>query len=163
MASNASPVSRATHFISAVIYLLASLALIFASMLMIFRSLYDLYVIVAVERVVTKDIIDSISFTIVAIAVFDVGRYILEEEVQRHKELTSLAEVRKTLTRFMVAIAVALSLEGLVGVFDAAVKDPTKLIYPVAVVLCAVVVMLGLGLYQRISVDIERSAGSEEP
>jgi hypothetical protein len=95
---------------------------------MIFRSLYDLYVIIAVDRVVTKDIIDSISFTIVAIAVFDVGRYILEKEVQRHKELTSFAEVRKTLTRFMVAIAVALSLEGLVGVFDAAVKDATKLI-----------------------------------
>jgi hypothetical protein len=92
---------------------------------------------------------------------WDIGRYILEEEVQQDKELTSLAEVRKTLTRFMVAVA--LSLEGLVGVFDAAVKDPTKLIYPVAVVLCAVVVMLGLGLYQRISVDVERSADSEAP
>jgi uncharacterized membrane protein YiaA len=162
MSPNTSPLNRLIFFISAGIYFLASLALIIASLLMIFRSLYDLYVIIAVERVVTKDIIDSISFTIVAIAVFDVGRYILEEEVQRHKELTSLAEVRKTLTRFMVAIAVALSLEGLVGVFDAAVKDATKLIYPVAVVLCAVVVMLGLALYQRISVDVERSADSDD-
>lgn len=129
--------------------------------MMIFRSLYDLYVIVAIDRAITKDIIDSISFTIVAIAVFDVGRYLLEEEVQTHKELTSLSQVRQTLTRFMVAIAVALSLEGLVGVFDAAVKDPTMLLYPVGVVLCAVVVMLGLGLYQRISVGIERSMGSD--
>jgi hypothetical protein len=162
MSSNTSPLNRLSFFISAGIYFLASLALIIASLLMIFRSLYDLYVIIAVERVVTKDIIDSISFTIVAIAVFDVGRYILEEEVQRQNELTSLSEVRKTLTRFMVAIAIALSLEGLVGVFDAAVKDTTKLIYPVAVVLCAVVVMLGLALYRRMSIDVERSAGSED-
>jgi len=56
------------------VYFLASLALIIASLLIIFRSLYDLYVIVAVDQVVTKEIIDSISFTIVAIAVFDVGR-----------------------------------------------------------------------------------------
>jgi len=56
------------------VYFLASLALIIASLLMMFRSLYDLYVIVAVDQVVTKEIIDSISFTIVAIAVFDVGR-----------------------------------------------------------------------------------------
>jgi len=47
-------------------------------------------------------------------------------------------------------------------VFDAAVKDATKLIHLVAVVLCAVVVMLGLALYQWISVDVERSADSDD-
>jgi len=153
---------RLARFLSAGIFLLASLSLIIASLLMIFRSLYDLYVIVAVKQVVTKDIIDSISFTIVAIAVFDVGRYLLEEEVRRHKELISLVEVRHTLTRFMVAISIALSLEGLVGVFEAAVKDPTQLVYPIAVVLSAVAVMLGLGVYQRISVAVERSIRSSD-
>jgi hypothetical protein len=44
----------------------------------------------------------------------------------------------------------------LVGVFEAAVKDPTNLVYPVAVVLSAVVVMLGLGIYQRLSITVER-------
>jgi hypothetical protein len=147
---------RLTYFLSVGVYFLASLSLILASLLMIIRSLFDLYVIIAVDQVVTKDIIDSISFTVVAIAVFDVGRYLLEEEVRRHKELGSITEVRRTLTRFMVAIAIALSLEGLVGVFEAAVKDPTNLVYPVAVVLSAVVVMLGLGIYQRLSTTVEQ-------
>jgi hypothetical protein len=74
MSSNTSPLNRLTFFMSVGVYFLASLALIIASLLIIFRSLYDLYVIVAVDQVVTKEIIDSISFTIVAIAVFDVGR-----------------------------------------------------------------------------------------
>lgn len=119
-------------------------------------GLFDLYQIIAVARVVAKGIIDSISFTVVAIAVFDVRRYLPEEEVQRHKELGSQTEVRQTLTRFMVAIAIALSLEGLVGIFEAAIKDPKNLLYPMAVVLAPVVVMLGLGVYQRLSITLER-------
>ncbi|MGB5834827.1 MAG: hypothetical protein WBG92_22970 [Thiohalocapsa sp.] len=149
-------VRRPTRYLAVGFYFLASLALILASLLMIGRSLFDLYTIIVVEHAVTKDIIDSISFAVVAIAVFDVGRYLLEEEVQRRKELSSQSEVRQTLTRFMVATAVALSLEGLVGVFEAAVKQPANLVYPVMVVVAAVLVVLALGVYQRLSVTVEK-------
>ena len=147
---------RITHICSTALYLLASLSLILAAFCMIFKSLHDLYLLILIDGQVSKDIINTISYTIVAIAVFDVGRYLLEEEVQREKELRLPMEVRHTLTRFMVVISIALSLEGLVGVFEMGNREITNLLYPVAVVLCAVLVMLGLGLYQRLSIGSER-------
>jgi len=59
---------------------------------------------------------------VVAMAVFDVSRFLLEEEVFRNRELGSPTEARVTLTKFFVIISIAVSLEALVFIFDAAKK-----------------------------------------
>ena len=55
----------------------------------------------------------------------------------------------------MVVVAIALSLEGLVGVFEMGNKDIRGVLFPLAIVLSAVVVLIGLGVYQRLSAGIE--------
>jgi len=127
-----------------------------AAFTMVGKALFDLYTLLFVEFRISKSILDAISYTIIAIAVFDVGRYLIEEEVQRNKELRTPGEACRTLTRFMVVITIALALEGLVGVFEAGNRDITKVLFPLALVLSAVVVMVGLGVYQRMSLLTEQ-------
>ena len=125
------------------------------NLLKISLSSHEVYVSVLVEGKIDKDILNAITYTVIAIAVCDVGRFLVAEEVEHEKRLHSLAEIRKTITRFMVVISIALSLEGLVGVFEAGNSNMTEVLYPIAIVICAILVLVALGFYQRFSVETE--------
>lgn len=101
-------------------------------------------------------ILDAIGLVIIAIALFDVARYILEEEVAKTKELRSPHEARKTLTKFIVIIFIAVSLESLVYTFIASKQDIRLLIYPAALLCSAVFLIIGLGIYQKLSIQVEK-------
>jgi hypothetical protein len=139
-----------SSYVSRLLYFLTSVSLIFASFLLICKAFYDLYVFVIIHGEINKNLLDAISFAIIAIAVLDVGRYLLEEEVQREKQLHSPNEARRTLTRFMVVIAIAVALEGLVGVFEASGKNVQVVLYPLALIMGSVLVMVGLGIFLRL-------------
>ena len=106
-----------------------------------------------------QDLLQAISAIIISIAVIDVARYLIEEEVFRDKELRSPGEARKTLTKVFVIIAIAVSLEGLVFIFKAGMDDIRLLAYPSVLLLCGTASMVGLGLYQRLSVSVEEDIG----
>ncbi|MCB1119297.1 MAG: hypothetical protein KDK65_04995 [Chlamydiia bacterium] len=90
-------------------------------------------------------------------AIFDVGRYLLEEEVFRDHELRSPKEARQSLTKFMVIIVIAITLEALLNVIRTATTDVRLLIYPAGLFLVAVALLVGLGVYQRYSVMAEQA------
>ena len=148
-------VHRVTHWVTTLLYSIASLTLILAAFSLAGKALYEVYVSVLVEGKIDKDILNAITYTVIAIAVCDVGRFLVAEEVEHEKRLHSLAEIRKTITRFMVVISIALSLEGLVGVFEAGNSNMTEVVYPIAIVICAILVLVALGFYQRFSVETE--------
>lgn len=106
--------------------------------------------------------LDFVSYLIISVAIFDVGRYLLEEEVLRQRELRSPSEARKSLTKFMVIIVIAINLEALIHVIKAGVKDVTLLIYPVALFFAATFSLIGLGIYQRLSASTEKELGKED-
>ena len=56
----------------------------------------------------------------------------------------------------MVIISIAVSIEGLVYVFKAGTKDVTLLLYPASLILVSAFLIVGLGVYQKLSVTIER-------
>ncbi len=101
-------------------------------------------------------LLDLVSYFIIAVAIFDVGRYLLEEEVFRDRELRSPAEARRSLTKFMVIIVIAVTLESLLAVIKVSTSETLDhLIYPAALFMVAVFLLVGLGLYQRLSVLTE--------
>jgi putative Mn2+ efflux pump MntP len=53
--------------------------------------------------------------------------------------------------KFLVIIAIAVSLEALVFIFDAGKKDISNLIYPTFLLIAAVLVVVGLGVYQKLT------------
>jgi hypothetical protein len=88
-------------------------------------------------------------------AVFDVAKYFIEEEVIRGRELREAAEARRSLTKFVSTIAIAVFIEGLVIVFQASKEDLSSMIYPTALLLTATLIVVGLGAFQRLSAEVE--------
>ena len=109
-----------------------------------------------------SEILNLASRLIIAAAIFDVGRYLLEEEVFRDRELRSPVEARRSLTKFMVIIVIAVTLESLLAVIKASTSSLSELIYPAALFFVAVLLLVGLGLYQRLSVLAEVEASESQ-
>lgn len=104
-------------------------------------------------------ILGALGYVIVAIAVFDVAKYMFEEEVTGVHEKRGAAVARRSLTKFLSTIVIALFLEGLVVVFKTARSDVALLGYPTALFLVSVLVLVGLGVYQRFSASVEEKVG----
>lgn len=107
-------------------------------------------------------ILDILGYVIVAIAVFDVAKYLFEDEVRRGSEKRSAAEARRSLTKFLSTILIALFLEGLVLVFKTAREDVEQMLYPVALIGVSVLVLVGLGVFQRLSATVEEKVGDDD-
>ncbi|MCW2266601.1 putative effector of murein hydrolase LrgA (UPF0299 family) [Gluconobacter cerinus] len=103
-----------------------------------------------------EEIVQAISYVVIAIAVFDVAKYFIEEEVLRSREKQSLSEARVSLTKFMTTIIIAVFIEGLVGVFERSGKAPEDILYPAALLVVATFMVMALGTYQKLSVNAER-------
>jgi TctA family transporter len=105
--------------------------------------------------------LEGIGMVIVALAVFDVSKYLIEEELLRERELRSAEEARKTLTKFLTIVIIAVSLESVVFVFQAGKEDMTRLIYPAALLAVVGLLVAVLGLYQRMSRTTEERDRSD--
>jgi putative Mn2+ efflux pump MntP len=107
-------------------------------------------------------VLRGVGYIIIAIAVFEVAKYIVEEELVHEREMRSAAEARRSLTKFVSTIAIAVFLEGLVTVFRVSHANVQDLIYPSLLLFAAVVMILGLGAFQRLSATVEQEVGKED-
>ena len=107
-------------------------------------------------------LLEAVGYTVIAIAVFDVGKYLLEEEAIRAREMRQAAEARRSLTKFISTIAIAVFLEGLVAVFEAGKKDVPMMIYPTLLLFTGVMLVIGLGVYQRLSASVENETSDRD-
>lgn len=103
-----------------------------------------------------EEILQAISYVVISIAVFDVAKYFIEEEVLRPKGKQSIAEARVSLTKFMTTVIIAVFIEGLVGVFERSGKAPADILYPAALLVVATGMVVALGGYQKLSIGAER-------
>ena len=89
--------------------------------------IYGVVEIVAVGISSWKDaggaMLAAIGYVVIAMAVFDVAKYFIEEEVIRGREMRERGEARRSLTKFVSTIAIAVFIEGLVIVFQASKDD----------------------------------------
>jgi hypothetical protein len=82
-----------------------------------------------------------------ALAIFDLAKTTLEEEVLMHKDIFRHSSTRRTITRFMAAILIAVSIESLLLMFKSALGDGAYLLQAVWMMLAAVGLLAGLGVY----------------
>jgi hypothetical protein len=104
----------------------------------------------------TQRLLTAVGYVVIAVAVFDVAKYIIEEEVVRERELRHVSEVRRSLTRFTATVLIAVFLEAIVLIFKVAEDDIALTIYPAILLFAGVGMLLGLGVFQRIAVNVER-------
>jgi hypothetical protein len=88
-----------------------------------------------------------IIFLTLSLAIFDLAKTILEEEVLTHKDIFRHSSTRRTITRFIAAILIAVSIESLLLMFKAALGDGTGLLPAVGMMLTVVGLLIALGLY----------------
>lgn len=96
-----------------------------------------------------------IIFLTLALAIFDLGKTILEEEVLMHKDIFRHSSTRRTITRFIAAILIAVSIEALLLMFKAALGVNGDILSAVAMMLTAVGLLVGLGIYVYLGAQAE--------
>ena len=133
------------------VYGLISLSLGLISLTMMAVALWNIWVSVHEKTLLVKALLDAIGLIVIGMAVFDVSKFLLEEEVFHSTGAKSPEHQRETLLKFLIIIAIAVSLEALVFVFDAGKKDITNLIYPTFLLIAAVLLVVGLGIYQNLT------------
>lgn len=83
-----------------------------------------------------------------ALAIFDLAKTTLEEEVLLYKDILKHSSTRRTITRFIAAIIIALSIEALLMIFKSALQGSGQFIVEaVWVVIAAAFLLLSLGVY----------------
>lgn len=107
-------------------------------------------------------LLTAVGYVVIAIAVFDVAKYLLEEEVVRERELRRVGEVRRSLTRFTSTILIAVLLEAIVLIFKFAEDDISLTVYPAVLLFAGVAMLIGLGLFQRLAATAEHATGEHD-
>lgn len=92
---------------------------------------------------------------VVAIAVFEIAKFLIEEEILRGREMRVASEARRSLTHFVSTIAIAVFLEALVILFQVSRENVPYLIYPTMLFVAGILLVLGLAIYQRLSASVE--------
>ena len=97
----------------------------------------------------------AILFLTLALAIFDLGKTILEEEVLMHKDIFRHSSTRRTITRFIAAILIAVSIEALLLMFKSALGDGAHMLEAVWMMFAAVGLLTGLGIYVNLGAKAE--------
>ena len=151
---------RLLDLVTRTVFGIASVALmLLAAALIIYAGVQVVAVFRQAEANVGSTLLEAVGYTIISIAVFDVAKYLLEEEAIRAREMRHAGEARRSLTKFISTIAIAVFLEALVSVFEAAKQDMRMMLYPTLLLFGGISLIVGLGVYQRLSASVERDMG----
>lgn len=104
-------------------------------------------------------VLESVALLTVALVALELSQTILEEEVQREAHMSAPTRVRRFLSRFMVVLVVALSIEALVAVFRFSHEAPEHMPYAGVIGLVAAALLAAWGVFIRLN----RSAEEMEP
>ncbi len=119
-----------------------------------FHSLRDVFVNPSKIIDTTPSFQATILLTL-ALAIFDLAKTIFEEEVLLRKDVRRHSATRRTLTRFIASILIAISIEALMLVFKFAIQDPSHLNEAGWLVFTVVGLLIGLGLYVYLGAQAE--------
>src|SRR4030095_14760686 len=100
-------------------------------------------------------VIESIGLLAVALVGLEMAQTVVEEEVVRRVHVSAPTRVRRYLSRFLVVVVVALSIERLVAVVQAPHQRPETLPHAAAVAIGAAALLLAWGAFVRLNATAE--------
>lgn len=146
-------VSRIFSFIHACmagLFVIAALLLIVIASKGVWVALVD-----GLNREAAQQVIEAIGLLAAAVVALQIAQTIAEEEVARAAHISGPTRVRRFLSRFMVVVVVAISIEALVATFRASHGEPLQLVYAASVLLAAGVLLAAWGVFVRLNVYAE--------
>jgi hypothetical protein len=149
--------NRTMEWLSRIAFGTASLVLMAMSLALVVIGATEFYVAATGPWAESGDaLFGAIGYVIIAIAVFDLAKYFIEEEVIRGREMRQASEARRSLTKFIATISIAVFIEALVIVVRVSKQNVDQMLFPTLLLLTAILIVIGLGIYQRLSAEVER-------
>lgn len=99
--------------------------------------------------------IESIGLITVSLVALEMAQTVIEEEVVRRVHVSAPTRVRRYLSRFLVVVVVALSIESLVGVVEALHDNPGQLPQAASVAVGAAALLAAWGAFVRLNRSVE--------
>jgi uncharacterized membrane protein YczE len=140
------------------IYSCIVLGLFFIVGILLFSAgteIYDLILDPTSEKLHIKPF-SIIIFLTLALAIFDLAKTTVEEEVLMHKDILRHSSTRRTITRFIATILIAVSIEALLLMFKSVLGSPEYLSKAVAMMATSVGLLIGLGVYVYLGAKAEQ-------
>jgi hypothetical protein len=147
----------AGHFVISLLFVAAAVALIVIAGAQLWQGIQLFDEVGVVERL--NAVLESIAVLTVALASLELGQTILEEEVQRDAQMSAPTRVRRFLSRFMIVLVVALTIETLVLAFRVGKNAPEYLPYVASIGAATAALLIAWGVFVRLN----RSAEELEP
>jgi len=142
-----------------------SLLFLALSLLLIGLAGYQFYAGLAAEKELVSIFVQSINTAIISLAIFELGIGIGKEYSVEDEDDNAYLVIRRTITRFVATVCIALVLESLIMIIKYSQLDLAgNLYYPVGILLGTSVLLSSLGIFlhfsRRDGVDRHRHAGS---
>ena len=134
------------HGLMAILFACAALVLIITAAKMGWLAFAG-----GLDRNAAQQIIEAVGLLAVAVVALQIAQTIAEEEVIRDAHISGPTRVRRFLSRFLVVVVVALTIEGLVATFKAVHEDPAHLLYAASIVVSAGVLLAGWAIFVRMN------------
>lgn len=148
---NGDELRRRVHPFFQVIYAIIGVMLVMVAGLLLFYAGKAMFDVVHEHIKATTQIFEVVILVTLGLAIFDLGKTILEEEVLLHKDIHHEGSTRRTISRFMSAIVIAVSIESLLLMFKSLLGDATHLNSAVLMLVAAVALLVGLGIYLKLT------------
>jgi len=103
------------------------------------------------DRAAAQQIIEAIGLLAAAVVALQIAHTIAEEEVVRDAHISGPTRVRRFISRFLVVVVVALTIESLVATFKAGQEDPAHILYAATMVFAAGILLAGWGVFIRLN------------
>lgn len=150
------------QIVSRIVFGIAAAILIVLALTIVVFGLAELIVTIRESwRDATDAALTAIGYVVIAIAVFDVSRYFLEEEVLQTRDARGFGDDGRGLGRFLTTIVIAVFIEGLVIVFQVSKRDITEILYPTALIITAVIILFGLVIYRFGLIKMRRNPNEQ--
>ena len=142
------------HPVFQAVYGLIGAALICVALWLLGAAFYSLLGGFSLTHDATGTSFGVVVMLTLALAIFDLGKTILEEEVLMSKDINHYHSTRRTIMRFMSAIIIAVSIEALLLMFKSVLNGHTEqILNGVWMLLSGVGLLAGLGVYLKLSRD----------
>lgn len=148
---NGDELRRRVHPFFQAVYALIGVMLVLIASLLLYYGGKDMYSVVYKHIDEPIKIFGAVILVTLGLAIFDLGKTILEEEVFLHKDIHHEGSMRRTISRFMSAIVIAVSIESLLLMFKSLLGGEDHLNSAVLMLFAAVSMLVGLGVYLKLT------------
>lgn len=136
------------HTVTKAFYTIAGYSMILLSVFMVVYSMYDFIHSFLIKGIFDLDTIFKpvIALTL-GVAIFDLAKTILEQEVYFKSYSKNSKVETKMITKFLISIIIALSIEGLMVVFKIAINDYDKMINALYLITGISLILIALSIF----------------